>query len=304
MSNRDKYFGIIPPLITLMADDGENLDRDAFVAQMEHALKGGVHGLFSCGSSGESVHIPRAAWQQASLAAVETGKAHGVPVFSGAIAASTWQVIENIKYLESIGAEIAVVTPPFYLPLIYQTEILRHYLTILEKTNIKLAIYNMPGLTGGEDIDPETIYQLAGEERVVAYKDSCPNWDHHMRGLNMLRDRDIAVFSGGEELFGASLLFGSQGNISGLAMTFPKLFVQLYDAAKAGDTKAVVALQEKVLDLKGINFVARNCFSAMKYALNTVGIGTDKMCIPMEPLSEEEKKAIDAISKKYVDYAF
>ena len=300
MKNRDLYFGIVPPLLTPLAKD-DGLDKDAFIRQIEHALKGGIHGLFPCSSSGESVHLPRRAWEEASRAALEIGTGK-VPVYCGAIAPSTWQVIENIKFLEGIGAEIAVVTPPFYLPQVLQSEILRHYYAILEKTKIKLCIYNMPGLTGGEDIEPETIYELAKEERVVAFKDSCPNWDHHQRGLIKLRDRDIAVFSGGEELFGASLLFGSQGNISGLAMTFPKLFVQEYEAAKKGDMAKVIALQEKVLELKNINYSARNCFSAMKYALNTAGIGTDRMSISMEPLTVAEKKAIDAISEKFREY--
>ena len=302
MNNRERYFGIVPPLLTPLTMD-DHFDRGAFIRQIEHSLSGGVHGLFPCSSSGESVHIPRNIWEEANKVALEAGKGK-CPVYCGAIASSTWQVIENIKFLEDIGAEIAVVTPPFYLPQILQSEILRHYFAILEKTKIKLCVYNMPGLTGGLDISSETIYELAKHERIVAYKDSCPNWDHHQRGLTKLRDLDVAVFSGGEELFGASILFGSQGNISGLAMTFPKLFVQEYEAAKKGDVAKVVALQEKVLELKNINYSTQNCFSAMKYALNTIGIGLDRMCIPMEPITREEKKAIDTISAKFREYAF
>lgn len=302
MTNKEKYHGIVPPLITTLFED-ETFDRESYIKQIEHCIRGGVHGIFSMGSGGEGVHVSREVWRQASSTALDAA-AGRVPVYSGAIDCSTARVVENIKYLEDIGAGLAVVTPPFYNPGAYQSEILRHFYTICEKTHIDICIYNMPGLTGGVDIAPETISELAGHGRIVAYKDSCPNWDHHMRTLYSLRDKDISVLVGGEELFAASLLFGSQGNISGLAPSFPKLFVELYHAARAGDVGRAVELQRLVLRLKQINYVGKSGFSGMKYALAAVKIGSGKVCTPTEPLTEAEKLEIDKLAEEFREYAF
>jgi 4-hydroxy-tetrahydrodipicolinate synthase len=300
MTNKTKYYGIVPPLITTLFED-ETFDKESYVKQIEYCIRGGVHGIFAMGSGGEGVHVAREVWRQANKTAIETA-GNRVPVYCGAIDCSTARVIENVRYLEDIGAKLAVITPPFYMPGMYQTEILRHFYTIHQKTGIDICIYNMPGLTGGIDIAPETISELAALDRVVAYKDSCPNWDHHMRTLYRLKDKDIAVFVGGEELFAASLLFGSQGNISGLAPSFPKLFVTLFNAAGAGDISRVVELQRQVLRLKEINYTGKSGFSGMKYALAAVKIGTGKVCTPIEPLTDAEKLAIATIAAEFREY--
>ena len=300
MSNKELYRGIVPPLMTPLISHDE-LDREAYKDMVNYVIGAGVHGIFPMASSGESVHNPYHVWKEANQLALETA-AGRVPVYCGAIAASTAQVIENAKYLESIGAELMVATPPFYTPKLEQSEIKRHFEAILDHTSIKLCIYNMPGLTGGIDIATDTIYELAQHERVVMFKDSCPNLDHHLRNLDKLRDSDISVLVGGEELCCTSMLFGSQGNISGLAVSFPKLFIEAYDAAMAGDYKKTVDLQYKILDLKNINHVGPSDFSLMKYALVAVGIGGETNCYHTEPLTDEQKQKVREIAQRYMEY--
>lgn len=300
MNNKQKYCGIVPPLMTPLLDHN-TIDAESYAQMVDYDIKAGVHGIFPMASSGESVHNPYHVWKEGSKIAVETA-AGRVPVYCGAIAASTAQVIENVKYLESIGAEAFVATPPFYTPRLEQSEIKRHFEAILDNTSINLCIYNMPGLTGGLDIAPQTIAELAEHERVIMYKDSCPNLDHHLRTLKLLEDKDIAVLSGGEEMCCTSMLYGSQGNISGLAVSFPKLFIQAYEAATAGDLKKTIELQHKILELKNINYVGKSDFSAMKYALVAVGIGKDVNCYHTEPFTEEEKAKVREIAEKFKEY--
>lgn len=300
MSNREKYFGIVPPLMTPLLDH-DRLDRVSYRKMMDNVIDAGVHGIFPMASSGESVHNAYHVWKEANQLAVEAADER-VPVYCGAIAPSTAQVIENMRYLESIGAKAAVATPPFYTSNLLQSEIIRHFEAILERTNINLCIYNMPGLTGGIDIAPATIAELACHERVVMYKDSCPNLDHHLRTLKMLEDKDISVLCGGEELCCTSMLFGSQGNISGLAVSFPRLFVEAYNAAMAGDLKRTVELQYKILELKNINHAGPSDFSMMKYALVSVGIGTETNCYHTEPATPAQKAEVDRIAEKFKEY--
>lgn len=103
-----------------------------------------------------------------------------------------------------------VATTAFYLQNSCQAEIIRHYETIAKSTNSKLVVYNIPGMTHSP-IAPETIRELAQIDNVVAYKDSCADWESFQRVLFLLEDRDIAVFNGAEELCSAAMIFGAQG---------------------------------------------------------------------------------------------
>ncbi len=295
--NKETYCGIVPPLITLM-DENYEFDREAYEKEIAYVLKGGVKGLFSMGSAGESVHTSREVWEQATVTALEQGKNHGVPVYSGAIAPSTLGVIEKCRFLENAGADIAVITQPFYYGSLTQKEIIRHYETICANTSLKVCIYNMPIFTGN-DILPETLAYLAGKEQIVAVKDTCSNISHHLQTLFLLEDVDISVLCGGEEMYLTSLIYGSQGNISGMAVSFPRIFVEGYRAALAGDLEKIRKYQKISFELKNAANAAASGFHAMKYALNLMGIGGNTTSLPNEPLSEKEKEILEAVVKKY-----
>lgn len=295
--NKERYCGIVPPLITLM-DDNYNFDKEAYEKEIEYVYKGGVNGLFSMGSAGESVHTSKEVWEQATVTAIESGRKFGIPVYSGAIAPSTLGVIEKCKFLEKAGAEVAVITQPFYYGGLTQKEIIRHYETISTNTSLKICIYNMP-VFAGNDILPETMASLAQNDQIVAIKDTCPNISHHLQTLYMLEDTDIAVLCGGEEMYVTSVLHGSQGNISGMAASFPKIFVEGYKAALAGDIEKARKYQKISFELKNAANACTSGFFAMKYAVNLMGIGGNTTSIPNEPLSEKEKKIMEKVVAKY-----
>jgi 4-hydroxy-tetrahydrodipicolinate synthase len=46
------FKGIIPPIITPLHEDG-SIDRDGFLAMMEHLIGAGVHGIIIGGTTGE-----------------------------------------------------------------------------------------------------------------------------------------------------------------------------------------------------------------------------------------------------------
>ena len=295
--NKETYCGIVPPLITLM-DENYQFDREAYEKEIAYVLEGGVNGLFTMGSAGESVHTSREVWEQATATALEWGKARRVPVYSGAIAPSTLGVIEKCRFLESAGAEIAVVTQPFYYGSLSQKEIIRHYETICANTSLKICIYNMPIFTGN-DILPETLAHLAEKDEIVAIKDTCANISHHLQTLFLLEDTDVSVLCCGEEMYLTSLMYGSQGNISGMAVSFPRIFAEGYRAALKGDVEEIRRYQKISFDLKNAANAASSGFFAMKYALNLMGIGGNTTSLPNEPLSEEEKEILKAVVEKY-----
>ncbi len=296
-ANKKKYFGIIPPVITPLRED-RTLDEEGFKRLIDFDIKNGVSGIFAMGSSGEAMMTTRNEWLNTLKAAVTYADGR-VPVFCGVIDSSTVRVMENIKAAEQVGGKVMVVTPAFYLQNVAQSEIIRHYETVAKSTKLEIVVYNIPGMTHAP-IKPETIREIAQIDNVVAYKDSCADWEQFQRALFLLEDRDVAVFNGAEELCSAAMIYGAQGCVPGLANFFPKMFVEMYDAAKAGDVKKTYELQKAVWGLRKVLFVGKHWMSAMKHIGSIMGFGADIASMPVEPLTMEQKEKIDQIVKRYL----
>lgn len=295
LANKQKYFGIIPPLITPLTPQRE-LDREGLAKLIEYNIEGGVHGIFAMGSSGEAMMTSRETWLQTLETTVAQAKGR-VPVFCGVIDSSTVRVIENIKAAEQVGADIMVVTPAFYLQNAAQSEITRHYELVAKSTNKSIVVYNIPGMTH-TPIAPETVREIALLDNVVAYKDSSADWEQFQRALFLLEDRDIAVFNGAEELCAAAMIFGAQGCVPGLADFFPRVFVEMYEACRAGDVARSYALQRQVWQVRKALSVGKHWMSAMKHLGANMGFGTDIATLPVEPLTDAEKQRIDEIVRE------
>ena len=294
--NKQTYTGIIPPIITPLRED-RTLDVEGLQRLVAYDIAGGVSGVFAMGSSGEAMMTSRQVWLD-TLKHTVLAAAGKIKVFCGVIDASTTRVIDNIKAAEQVGAEIMVATTAFYLQNSCQAEIIRHYETIAKSTKSKLVVYNIPGMTHSP-IAPETIRELAQIDNVVAYKDSCADWESFQRVLFLLEDRDIAVFNGAEELCSAAMIFGAQGCVPGLANFFPKMFVDMYGACQRGDIQTAYRLQKEVWDLRKVLSVGKHWMSAMKHIGASMGFGSDIASLPVEPLTAEQAAAMDAIVKRF-----
>lgn len=203
MNNKLTYTGIIPPIVTPLTPQ-EELDSDALQKLISFDIENGVSGIFVNGTSGEALRLPDHVWQETMRTALAASFGR-IPVFCGAIDTSTSRVIERLKTIEECGGKIAVCTPPFYLTSFGQDEILRHYDAICRSTGLEIAVYNIPETTHA-NILPETISRLAEYDSIVAYKDSTADWQQLQRAMILLKDKDIAVLNGAEELCCVSML--------------------------------------------------------------------------------------------------
>ena len=128
-----------------------------------------------------------------------------------------------------------------------------------------LFLYNMPSHTKVM-IDPYTVRTLAENDNIAGLKDSSANIVYFNTVRHLLRDRvDFSVLMGPEEALGEVVLMGGHGGVCGGANLFPALFVETYDAAVAGDTARVRALQERIMKVGGALYgVGRHVSSFLK----------------------------------------
>ena len=273
MTNKEYWKGIIPALITPVNKDG-SLDLESLEKIIENIISSGCHGLFVTGSSGEPTNLSSKTRREVISQAIRIVNGR-LPVCVGTISPGTEQTIELVKEVQDMGCNFICSTPNFYMLNERQEDIIHHFEKVSDRTGVKIMVYNNDA-TVGQTIKAETFYKIADINNVIAYKDTRPDWENHLKALAFLRDKDISLISGGEYILGPSILMGSQGNIAAASNVFPKLFVALYHAAKAQDIPLTLDLNYKI---------AR---------LNDAGNFT--------PITKEQEKAIDAMIEELAEY--
>jgi 4-hydroxy-tetrahydrodipicolinate synthase len=285
-----KYIGVIPPIITPV-DEQENVDEKGFRKLLSHCVKHGIHGIFVAGSNGETLGLTQAERDRAIKIALDE-VAGRIPVMSGVMDSSTRRVIENIKRLEQMGGEVAVVTPVFYARHATQDETVRHFEEIARNTNIPLMIYNIPPFTG-QTLKAETIFKIAEIDKVIGYKDTSGNFPDFIKCLDHFAGTDFVLLQGATNLAAASMLLGGDGYIPSMAPLFPEPFIKMYEYARQGDIEKTMHYNKIISETSSIWPMAKSQTASTKYALSKLGFIDKRVIRPTEPIVPEEEERID-----------
>ncbi|MFW5774161.1 MAG: dihydrodipicolinate synthase family protein, partial [Tangfeifania sp.] len=88
------------------------------------------------------------------------------------------------------------------------------------------------------------------------------------------------------------------GGVNGGANMFPKLYVDLYQAARNKDFDKIKTLQQKVMQISTTIYNVGNFGSSylkgLKCALSVLGLCSDFMAEPFHRFNEPERKKIEA----------
>ena len=165
-ATKPRYQGIVPPLVTPLADR-DKLDHAGTQRLIEHLIKGGVHGVFILGTTGEapslSYHLRREFIQLVS----ET-VASRVPVFVGVTDTSLVESLRLAEFAKQSGADAVVLSTPYYFPA-GQTELIKYIADIVEEVPLPLMLYNMPSLTKVW-FEIDTLRTLAHHQQIIGVK--------------------------------------------------------------------------------------------------------------------------------------
>ncbi|MGE3803897.1 MAG: dihydrodipicolinate synthase family protein, partial [Gemmataceae bacterium] len=224
--------GVIPPLLTPLAGR-DQLDVPGLEKLIEHVLAGGVHGLFVLGTTGEGPSLSLGLRHEL-IERVCQQVAGRVPVLVGITDASLVESLRMAEHAEDAGAAALVASAPFYFP-IGQAD-LRHYIqNLAEEVPLPLFLYNMPSHTKVA-FELDTVRAALELPQVVGLKDSGGQMTFFRHVQLLLEQRpDWSLLIGPEELLGEAVLLGAHGGVAGGANLAPRLYVDIYDAAAAGD---------------------------------------------------------------------
>ena len=284
--------GIIPPMITPLKSNDE-LDRNGVEKLIEHILGGGVHGLFLLGTNGEGPSLSYRLKKEFLKLSCEIIRGR-VPVLVGVTDSSFSGAMEMADYCKSVGVDSIVVAPPFYFPAT-EPEMINYVEQLAAASPLPFVLYNMPMHTKINLTIP-TIAR-ARELGCIGVKDSSGDMANLCIMIDAFKeDQNFAVFAGTELYLPDAVMGGAHGAVAGGANVFPKLFVDLYDAALVRNHEKITCLRDQIIWLCNTMYVvspsAARITISFKTALSLLGICSDEMALPLRKLEGDDREKI------------
>lgn len=292
--------GIIPPMVTPL-DGPSSLDHAGLERLIEHLIEGGVHGLFILGTTGEGPALSYRLRREL-IDRTCSQVAGRVPVLVGITDTSYEESCNLARFAGDRGADAVVTAPPFYFA-VSQNDLFRLVRKLSSAVELPLFLYNMPSLTK-TCYEVETVLKAGELPNVYGLKDSSGEPEYLQKLSRLMIDRpDFTLLIGPEHLLLECLGAGIHGGVCGGANLFPKLFVALYEAVRAGDTNVALRLQARIGKLGkllyGIGEAESSYLRGLKLGLELMGICSSTLALPYVSAELTDHEALGETLKEY-----
>lgn len=299
---RKNLHGIVTPLVTPLTEDCQ-LDIAGLERLIEHVIRGGVHGVFVLGTTGEGPSLCREL--QEGMIKESSRIINGrVPICVGITSPAIRDSVVLARIAANHGCDYVVAAPPYYFPL-QQSELFEYFKRLLFEMPLPTLLYNMPAVAG-VSIAPETFHDLLDSELFVGIKDSSGDLAYFQSVLNAVGERDsFSVMIGPEHLLSQSLELGGSGGVAGGSNINPELFAQLFEAAAGGNKEGLTSLIDTVTKLGEIYDVGPRTIPGIiartKTALAIRQLCDDQVVPPLIRSTSTDRVQIEAILRSVTE---
>lgn len=237
------FRGAFTALVTPFRDDRPDLA--ALETLVDSQIKGKIHGLVPCGTTGESPTLSHAEHVEVVRHTVKVA-AGKVPVIAGAGSNSTKEAIALTQGAKQAGADASLQITPYYNKPC-QEGLYQHFLHIAEAVDLPIVLYNVPSRTG-VDLLPATVARLASHKNIVGIKEATGDVSR-VHEIKSACGQDFSVLSGDDFTIYPLLALGGDGVISVTSNVLPTTISDMCRAVDSGDHAKARALHEAQIPL-------------------------------------------------------
>ncbi|MGB3719301.1 MAG: 4-hydroxy-tetrahydrodipicolinate synthase [Proteobacteria bacterium] len=263
-------------------------DETAYERLIEWQIAQGTHGLVPVGTTGESPTLSYEEHKRAVEICVETARKR-VPVIAGAGSNSTAEAIEFSRHAKDVGADAVLIVMPYYNKPT-QEGLYLHVKAINDAVDIPIVLYNVPSRTV-VDMSVATMARCAKLKNVIGVKDATANLARASQ-QRLACGPDFVLLSGEDATALGFNAHGGQGCISVTANVAPALCAEFQNACLAGDFVKARSIHEQLMPLHDALFIETNP-GPVKYAASLLGLCSPEARLPLAPLSEASKRAVE-----------
>src|SRR5437588_8883569 len=166
------------------------LDESRLREQIEYQIKNGIDGLVPVGTTGESPTLDFTEHERVIALTVEAVRGRE-PVSGVTGGNATTEAMELHTFAKKAGATACLSVNPYYNKPT-QEGLYRHFMTLADRVDLPIVLYNIPGRTG-ITMTPATVARLNKHPNIVAIKEAtgAPDMTSEIRSIC-----DITVLCG------------------------------------------------------------------------------------------------------------
>lgn len=290
MSSPNPFAGVFTALATPMRDG--NVAYDDLEKLIAHQIDGGIDGLVSVGTTGESPTLIHDEHIGVIRATVEAASGR-VPVYAGTGSNSTEEAVKLTREAEAAGADGFLLVAPYYNKP-NDEGLFLHFSQIAAATERPIILYSIPSRCGIEISVEVTARLHEAYPHVCCMKAAEGSCDKVARYINTLGS-DFRVMSGDDALTLPFMSAGATGVISVASNLVVAPLVEMVCAANANDFATAREIFLKYYPLFKAIFVEPNPVP-IKFALQRAGIiQCPSVRLPLAPLSEPNRASLEAL---------
>ncbi len=282
--NRGVYAVATTPYLSTGEQNLEALDQG-----INRAIDAGVTGLLLLGATGEALALSPDERREQVAHAISTiaGRAN---VVVGCMGYTPEETLEQVKTAAELGAQAAMITPPFYGGLEPEaaTEALRQ---VMVQSPLPILVYNNPHSTG-VDLSPEHLASLVDTGTFWAVKETSGE-ALRVRELRAALDAagengsQIEVFVGADGIALEGFTQGATGWVAASAWLLPNECQKLWQAVEAKDWTQAVGIWDLLAKPLGLIESSPAFISLLKQSLSHELVEQGPVRSPLPTATEE-----------------
>ena len=228
------FSGVFPILQMPFDEDGQILFED-LCAEVEYAVRGGVHGVGI--AYGSEINKLDDHERDQVLSAVVDQAGGRIKVVMNTGAPSTVQAIHYTRVARVLGADAVMIAPPV-IPGIAVSLIRQHFLDIAESADLPIFMQDMTGAS----LAPAMLAELAKSHKNLCYAkiETLPT-PNRFSETRELAGESLSLFGGANGIFYIEeMRRGARGTMQGIALC--DVVRKTWDAFQAGDEIAAESM--------------------------------------------------------------
>ena len=283
----------VMPAITTKFNDSDKLDINLFNKNLDFQLKSGVDAIVLAGSLGEASTLTQDEKNILTKNTVDFVNKK-IPVVVNIAEQSTRDAIKSVKDAEKYGANGLMVLPPMRYKS-GKKETINYFESIANSTSLPIMVYNNP-VDYGIEVTIDMFEELLKCDNIKAVKESTRDISNVTRLKNSFGSR-LKIMTGVDTIALESLLMGADGWIAGLVCAFPEETVAIYKLKIQGKIKEAVQIYRWFLPLLELD-INPKLVQNIKLAESILGIGSEYVRLPRQPLAGKEREYVLNIINK------
>ncbi|HJJ28656.1 MAG TPA: 4-hydroxy-tetrahydrodipicolinate synthase [Methanocorpusculum sp.] len=295
------FEGVIPALITPFNNDAsQSVDVNGLRNTIEHVIKGGVHGVLACGSTGESATMTHAEHIRVVEETV-SATSNRVAAIAGTGSNNTEEAVFMTRAAKMSGADGVLLISPYYNKP-NRSGLLKHYKLVAD-VGLPVIVYNIPGRTG-QNLSADLIIEMVKTiPNIVAVKEASGNIDQMMAIIDgtqdLERDYPFILTCGDDSLTLPVLSVGGKGVISVTANIEPERVVSMYNMFMNNDRLGAMKMHYELLELSKALFMEVNPVPVKMAAQIRGLVNYGGVRLPLDTMGPENSAKLKEVLSHY-----